>query len=542
MTPALGVSVALDQRGRKAVEELVGDRFMSRLFGQDPTLWGPAAESEAANRLGWTLLSEHLDAVVVEAAALRHRLHNEQIDRVLLCGMGGSSLAPEVICASQQVPLDVLDSSDPDQIRRAFASDMHRTVCVIASKSGSTVETASQHAALHSAFLAAGLDPADHIVVITDPGSPLERSARDAGGAVFLGDPHVGGRFSALTAFGLVPSVLAGADAALLLSQARTALAELARDDVDNPAILLGAALAADPAITAFLLDAHPTLDGLPDWIEQLVAESTGKDGFGLLPVIGHPTSPPVSFTDAVRVAVRPLDASPDASLDASLGASEPPAEVIAQGELGAQFLLWEAATAVMGRLLGVNPFDQPDVESAKLAARAALASSADAATASFVEGAVEVYGDPAILAGCVTLDDALNSLAAALPSAGYLAVCAYLDRRDDSPIPPASTRLMERLGRPVTFGWGPRFLHSTGQLHKGGPNTGVFLQLTGTPNGGDLEVPGAGYSFGKLIAAQASGDAAVLRDRARTVLRMNLTDRTAGIVQVVAALDRLGR
>jgi glucose-6-phosphate isomerase len=442
--------------------------------------------------------------------------------------MGGSSLAPEVICATADVPLLVLDSSDPDQVRTALDRDLGATVVVVSSKSGSTVETASQRKAFEGAFREAGIDPGGHIVVVTDPGSPLEKEARDAGYRVFLADPDVGGRFSALTAFGLVPSVLAGAPVNSLVADARNAAASLATDEAGNPALTLGAALAADPTKDKFLLAPDAELAALPDWIEQLVAESTGKEGRGLLPVIGHPTAPDVSFDDVVPVSL---------TSGGSAGSS-----LTAAGSLGAQFVLWEAATAVMGRLLGVNPFDQPDVESAKVEARSALGRSDTGASPVAAIDGIEIYGDEGWLGTPKSLDEAVAALLSALEPNGYLAVMAYLERTDSSPLPAAATSLMRHLDRPVTFGWGPRFLHSTGQLHKGGPRTGAYLQITGEPEHGDVPVPGTDYGFGRLIWAQAQGDAAVLQNRGSRVLRLHLTDRDSGTKTVTALLGRVRR
>ncbi|RYJ00983.1 MAG: glucose-6-phosphate isomerase, partial [Actinomycetales bacterium] len=255
-----------------AVQALVAERFASRLFAEDGTLWGPEAESEASIRLSWVTLHESSRALVPDIVALRDELASRGITRVVLCGMGGSSLAPEVICAAAGVPLDVLDSSQPDMVRSAV-HDLERTVVVVSSKSGGTVETDSQRRIFEQAFRDAGLDPAGHLVVVTDPGSPLDEEATAAGYRVFRADPHVGGRYSALTAFGLVPSGLAGADIGALLDQAGEVVPSLGDDSPENDGLELGAALgvAAREGVDKVVLFDHDG-HGLGDWIEQLVA------------------------------------------------------------------------------------------------------------------------------------------------------------------------------------------------------------------------------------------------------------------------------
>ncbi len=518
------------------VPTLVADRVASRLFAQDHTLWGAAAEDEAAKRLSWTGLPRSSRPLVGEVAALRSALEDVGYDRVVLCGMGGSSLAPEVICATAGVPLVVLDSSDPDVVRGAL-TELERTVVVVSSKSGSTVETDSQRRAFVQAFRDAGLEPTDRMVVVTDPGSPLDEQSRADGFRVVNADPDVGGRYSALTAFGLVPSGLAGADVEALLDDAEAVADLLAADDEANPALRLGAAMAGtDPLRDKLVLvDAGTENVGFPAWAEQLIAESTGKEGTGILPVVAVGATPAHLYADGTVVRLVATDADDDAPEAASL--------VTVAGPLGAQMMLWEAATAVAGRLLGINPFDQPDVESAKAAAREMLEQGLGAGDApAFTDEAVEVRalgGD--WLTGTATLATAVDDLLALLDEEhGYVAVTAYLDREADADLENVARDLFERTGRPVTFGWGPRFLHSTGQYHKGGPATGVYLQVTATP-AQDLEVPGRDFTFGEFIAAQAAGDARVLAEHGRPVLRLHLTTHDAGLAQVRAALGQGG-
>jgi glucose-6-phosphate isomerase len=437
----------------------------------------------------------------------------------------------------------VLDGTDPGQVRSALV-DLERTVLVVSSKSGSTVETDSQRRVFEAAFEAAGIDAKRRIVVVTDPGSPLEEAARAAGyRAVFQADPHVGGRFSALTAFGLVPCGLAGADIATLLDEAAIVSDLLAEDAEGNPGLVLGAALGGtDPLRDKIaFVDEGSGIVGFADWAEQLVAESTGKDGTGLLPVVVEgPQAPEVGSGAADVLVVRLVSGrdEEDAEDAAEAGAAQDAGNgVTVAGPLGAQLLLWEYATSVAGRLLGINPFDQPDVESAKTAARGMLDARPEPEEPAFVDGGVEVRATPGLLDGVTDLDGAVAALLGLLAPSGYLAVMAYLDREHDTALADVRARLAARTQRPVTFGWGPRFLHSTGQFHKGGPAVGVYLQITGEA-GEDLEIPGRPFTFGQLIAAQAAGDAQVLAEHDRPVLRLHLRDREGALRQVVTALS----
>jgi glucose-6-phosphate isomerase len=354
----------------------------------------------------------------------------------------------------------------------------------------------------------------------------------------------VGGRYSALTAFGLVPSGLAGADVAALLDEAEEVSDLLAADDEGNPGLRLGAAIGGTTPLRnkLVLVDQGSGLVGFADWAEQLIAESTGKQGTGVLPVV-------VADDSAPEVALPPHDVTvahladdtaaephvdPDDTASGSAGS-----DVVVTGSLGAQLLLWEVATATAGRLLGINPFDQPDVESAKKAARSMLEGTPDTTPPDFTDDAVEVRalgGD--WLGDARTLSDAVTALLEQVDSQqGYLAVMAYLDRIDHAELADVRSPLAHRVRRPVTFGWGPRFLHSTGQFHKGGPAEGVYLQVTGEPVE-DLAVPGKEYTFGRLIAAQAAGDASVLAEHGRPVLRLHLTDQKAGLDAVRKVLS----
>lgn len=518
----------------RAVPELVEESVASRLLAKDPTLWGPEAESEAAIRLGWVDLIDASRELLPEIDRLRTELSAEGVDHVVLCGMGGSSLAPEVITRTAGVELTVLDSTDPNQVRAVLADRLATTAIVVSSKSGSTVETDSQRRIFEEAFTQAGVDARSRIIIVTDPGSPLDESARAAGyRAVFNADPNVGGRYSALTAFGLVPSGLAGADIAGLLDDAESIAEFLAEDDDGNVGLRLGAVLGATLPLRDKIVfaDEGSGIVGLGDWVEQLIAESTGKLGTGVLPVVVEPQAPELTSSAPDVLAIHLV--APDDHV-------EPAGDAVAVGgNLGSQLLVWEFATAVAGRLLGINPFDQPDVEAAKKAARGLLDAQPEAAAPNFVDGAVEVRGSAGLLGTASTLGEAIEALFGTLEPNGYLAVQAYLDRIGEASLAEIRPVLAAITNRPVTFGWGPRFLHSTGQFHKGGTPVGTYLQITGTA-AEDLSIPDRPFSFGELIAAQAAGDAQVLEDANRPVLRLHLADRIAGVQQLRDVINHL--
>ncbi len=546
------LSLTLTGAAREAAENqvpgLLDHEFASRLAAKDHTLWGVEAEDEASKRLGWVDLFEDSRQLLPQITALREELAGEGVTRVVLAGMGGSSLAPEVICATAGVELTVLDSTDPQHVASVIGTDIAKTVLVVSSKSGSTVETDSQRRIVQQAMTDAGIDAQSRTVIVTDPGSPLAKSSAEAGvRAVFEADPTVGGRYSALTAFGLVPSGLAGADLESLLDDAEETLAILAEDDADNPGLRLGAAISGtDPLRNKLVIvDAGSPLLGLGAWIEQLIAESTGKNGTGLLPVIVGDGEPELhrDADDVLTAQIIDVDAEDGASVDndiADLVVSSH--KVRTGGSLGAQFMLWEVATAVAGALLGINPFDQPDVESAKVAARGMLDAETPESTEAELDGAVEIrtLGSSALTdADTASLQAALQALLETVPQDGYLAVMAYLDRTSEHELESIRAQLSSLAGRPVTFGWGPRFLHSTGQFHKGGPHIGAFLQIT-TDSEGDVEVPDRPFTLAKLIAAQAAGDAEVLADHGMPVLRVHLQDRQAGLAQLIETVEAL--
>lgn len=524
------------------VPALVDDLVASGIADQNPTLWGSAAETEAEIRLGWVQSVEISRPLVAEVVALRDDLRRRGLDRVVLAGMGGSSLAPEVITRGADVPLVILDSTAPGQVLAAIdgesEDDLRRTVLVVSSKSGSTVETDSAQRAFEAAFTDLGLDPAERIIVVTDPGSPLEARATDRGYRVFTAQPTVGGRFSALTAFGLVPSGLAGADIEAVLDEADAVLAEVAIDSPDNPALILGAAIAGATADAVrkdklgLIVEPDAGLDGLADWIEQLVAESTGKDGTGILPVVLTEVSLEAEDPQDDLQRVRFVQDVDDVGIF-----EDHYDEILISASLGSAFLVWEYAVAIAGRILGINPFDQPDVEAAKAAARDLLTERPQIEAPAFVEGGIEVRSSEAALVTAGSVRGVLHALFSQSADDGYIAIHAYVNRDALPQLVGLRELAAAASARPVTFGWGPRFLHSTGQYHKGGPANGVFLQILESTDV-DLEIPGRPYTFGQLINAQAAGDARVLAALGRPVVTLTLTDPQNDVVDLFDDAD----
>jgi glucose-6-phosphate isomerase len=528
--------VAVMDAEQEAAAPLITDGVPAALMAKDPGLWGPDAAEEASIRLGWVTAPRSSRSLLGPLNVLAAQVREDGLDHVVLAGMGGSSLAPEVISRSAGVPLTVLDTTDPHQVAATLRDRLETALVVVSSKSGSTVETDSHRRIYERAFAGLGLSPeqvARRFVVVTDPGSPLEKTADEAGYHVMLADPNVGGRYSALTAFGLVPAALAGADVTRLLDEADSVASMLAGTS-DNPGLALGAALGGYALAghdKAVLADCGSGLAGFGDWAEQLIAESTGKDGRGILPVVVEGEGAP-GFSPG-----------PDVHLIA-LGDPAGPVDTVISGPLGAQFLVWEYAVAVAGRLLGVNPFDQPNVTESKDNTRRLLADAGDGplptGEPAFTDGAIDVHGDADFIAGAADLAGLLDAVLWSLPESGYLAIMAYLDRAGDADAQRLRTALAARTPHPVTFGWAPRFLHSTGQYHKGGPQSGVFLQITGAL-AEDVEVPGEPYTLGRLQLAQALGDLGALSRRGRPAIRLHLRDRPAGIAQLLAAASTEG-
>jgi len=504
---------ALTKIDRTSTEYKALQVFHDRLKTKDSTIWGPAAQAEAAIRLNWIDLPESSRELLPQFDALAAKHRNK--DHVILCGMGGSSLGPEVIAQTFSKKLFVLDSTDPDYVAHALNCDLAKSVVVVSSKSGSTIETASQRALFEGAFKDAGLNPVDHMVFVTDPGSPLDKQVREGGFTVVNADPNVGGRFSVLSPFGLLPAALIGVDVSVLLDNASdTKKAFFANaEQMCDIAYLLAHVSEQYVAYT----DEASGMPGLSDWIEQLVAESTGKNQVGRLPVVAensHNGREGQAFTIAFAGN----------------------ADLVVEGDLASQFIVWEWVTALVGAALAIDPFNQPNVTEAKEQTSALLnewKGVLPTFTGDVNDGVVEIFG-----AG-KNATDALTQLISQIPEDGYIAVMAYLDRKDDAKVAELRAILADKSGRPVTFGWGPRFLHSTGQFHKGGQQNGVFLQITGDVKS-DIAIPGQSYGFKTLVAAQALGDGKALASRKYPLLRFNLKNRAVGISELLDAAKSL--
>ena len=481
---------------------------------KDPSTWGPEAAAEAAVRLNWVDLPETSRTLLPEIDALTAKFRH--IKTIVLAGMGGSSLAPEVIAKSFGRELFILDSTDPNYLAHAINGDLASTLVVVSSKSGSTIETASARAVFADAFTKAGLAVTDHMVVVTDPDSPLDGDARTQGLSVINADPHVGGRFSALSAFGLVPSALAGVDVSLLLDAASDCKKDFLADG--SQIIDVAWLLTTQTKQYVAFIDSQSGMPGLSDWIEQLVAESTGKSGVGRLPI-----------------AAEDLEGA-EVGGAFTVSFSSVKADLNVQGELGEHFIFWEWLTALVGAALEIDPFNQPNVTEAKNATSALLTEwggQLPTFTPEYSDKTVGIFG-----AGDCVLS-ALQSFVASVVAGGYISIHAYLDRRDDVRLEELRKVLSLKTGHPVTFGWGPRFLHSTGQFHKGGQQNGAFLQITGDASC-DFAIPGSNFGFKTLVMAQALGDNRALGQRKFPLLRLHLQDRSAGITQILEAARSL--
>ena len=502
---------AIKNIDRSDVRYVALTQVHARLAKKDPTIWGPSAQAEASVRLNWIDLPESSRDLLPTLDAL-YAKHRDK-SNVVLCGMGGSSLGPEVIAKSFKKKLFILDSTDPNYVAHALKGDLAKTVVVVSSKSGSTIETASQRALFEDAFTRAGLTPQSHMVIVTDPNSPLDQESRAAGYTVINADPNVGGRFSVLSAFGLVPSALIGVDVSVILdnaSDAKTAFLEDSTLVVD-----IAYLLAYHAGQYLSYTDDGSSMPGLSDWIEQLVAESTGKNQVGRLPVVIEKST---SSSNVFSIAYAGS------------------ADLVVEADLAAQFIIWEWVTALIGAALKIDPFNQPNVTEAKEQTSALLKEWGGVLpvfTAPHTDGAVEIFGEG------VDLADSLKLFTQSIHKDGYVAIMAYLDRKDEARISEIRSLLSEKIGKPVTFGWGPRFLHSTGQFHKGGQQNGSFLQITGTPSS-DIAIPGQSFGFKTLVAAQALGDGKALSTRKYPLLRFNLTDRSAGIDQLLKAVKKI--
>lgn len=513
MSGSLGPLAAAVEARLDALER---DEAVRRLWERDPTLWGGEASTpELTDRLGWLdvarTMRPHLPHVTALADEVRQRC-----TRVVLLGMGGSSLAPEVLWRtfgrrSDYPAFQMLDSTDPRAVRAVAEGDVETTLFVVASKSGTTIETSS----LFEFFWDRTGGRGERFVAITDEGTVLEALARERGFRhAFRNPADIGGRFSALSLFGLVPAALLGIDPEVLLDRAEAMARQCAvdRPTTENPGAWLGvvlseAALAGRDKLT---LLASPAVASFGLWAEQLVAESTGKAGRGILPLAGESVERmPHHRADRLFVGLA-LGAADEAPVLAEAEREGDPVVRLVMADafdLGAAFFQWEFATAVAGAVLGINPFDQPNVAESKANTRVVLEGGESEpvpplrrhAVARFLEGVRPGH---------------------------YVAVLAYLPptEENDRRLEHLRTALADRLPAAVTVGYGPRYLHSTGQLHKGGPATGHFIQVLDLPDD-DLPIPGHPHGFGQLLAAQALGDARALAARGRPVLRIEDPD-----------------
>ena len=511
-----------------------------RIWDRDASVWSNTGEEKW---LGWLTLPMQDRAGVASVVRFAKEIRAEGITDVVLLGMGGSSMAPEVLReivgrADGYPKLHVLDSTDPSQIRSVErAIDFPRSLFLVASKSGTTLEVniLKQHF-FHRAVQELGAKEAGrHFVLTTDPGSKLEEIARNESfRAIFAGLPTVGGRYSALSNFGLVPAALLGADPGVLLDRAHEMAQMCASAGPENSGLELGVvlgelALAGRDKVT---LIAPPGLASFGAWLEQLVAESLGKVGKGIIPIEGEaPGGPDVCGGDRVFIHMRSTDTpnpAGDAAVERLLRAGHPVVRIewADRYGLGAEFYRWEFATAIAGAVLGVNPFDQPDVEAAKVVTRRLAGEFEKTGTLSDDEPPVQA--------------DTITALLAQLHEGDYFAILAFIEMNRENRSALDSIRGFVRDRRKVatTVGFGPRYLHSTGQAHKGGPNSGVFLVIT-CDDPDDLPVPAQRYSFGTIKRLQARGDFEVLASRGRRVLRVHLKDVDAGLRDLHAAVHR---
>jgi glucose-6-phosphate isomerase len=479
-----------------------------RVAKKDINIWGN--KSEAANRLNWVDLPTKSRDLLPELDALSAWARSNGLTQIILCGMGGSSLAPEVIAASYKKQLTTLDSTDPIQILDSLPNEIKKTVVVIGSKSGTTIETLSQFEFYQRRFKEADLNPIQHIVIITDPGTPLDISARNLGYKVVNADPNVGGRFSALSAFGLVPAALIGVDISLLLDDAEKLSSSISVKE--SPAIAIAACLYSLTDQIINFCDKGSVTPGLSNWIEQLIAESTGKDLTGRLPVV--------------------IEDMANAISGITIGFNPGEYDLVIEATLGEQFILWEWVTALLCYLLKVDPFNQPNVTEAKDRTSAILLSlkskGFDTPTPTYEDSDYLIYSNQQIK----NIPDFLKS------NVTYFAVLAYLARGIDDEIYKIRKLIAAKSKTATTFGWGPRYLHSTGQFHKGGQQNGAFIVITGD-SGSDIEIPNKDYTFSQLIMAQALADIESISERNLPVIRIHLKNRKKAIARLISDLEK---
>jgi glucose-6-phosphate isomerase len=513
-----------------------------RIWQKDASLWKSDEDSVKVikNSLGWLTVADEMIGVVDDLVAFAGSVRDRGFQHVMVCGMGGSSLCPEVLARTfgrqDDFPeLLVLDSTDPDVIA-AFREriDVERCLFIIASKSGSTTEPNVFYKYWYEEVSKRLENPGDNFVAITDPGSPLVETAKELKfRQTFLNQPDIGGRYSALSYFGMVPAALMGLDVRDLLDAARLAAKAI------TPAVDLGTAIGdyANQGRDKLTLVIDQKLETLGLWIEQLIAESTGKEGKGILPVNGEPLgSPNVYGNDRVFVSISLGVVSDETQrkLDALAAAGHP---VINRKlddlyDLGAEFFEWEFATAVAGWRLGINPFDQPNVQEAKDATKELLSSfvrrgQLDERNKIAADELMTIYGSEDDEES-ESVSEVLRRYLATIKPGDYIAFLNYIEEtpETDRMFQDLRVQLRDKTHCAVTVGYGPRFLHSTGQLHKGGPDTGVFFQIIANDNT-DFAIPGEPYTFAILKQAQALGDFRALVKRGRRVIGIDLGDNT---------------
>jgi glucose-6-phosphate isomerase len=570
MKGVMSFRFVLPQELRGAVGLAVADWQTSskvdRFWQKDASLWTAGGEE---NWLGWIDIVDRQQQDLASLSELGADVETGGFKTVLLLGMGGSSLCPEVLAETfGQQPefpaLRILDSTDPAQVKAVRDSlNLKETLVVVASKSGSTLEpNILKQYFFEQMKDAVGADEAgSHFVAITDPGSKMEQVAKaDGFRYIFYGDPRIGGRYSALSNFGLVPATAAGLHTGRLLDEAAKAVAAAKQGPGENPAVELGLILgtAANAGRDKITIFTSPEICDLGAWLEQLIAESTGKLGKGITPVdreaIG---APQVYGNDRIFVYVK-LAGTADSSLDAKVAAVEAAGHPVIHIEISdlyevfGQFFTWEVATAVAGSVMGINPFNQPDVESAKIETRALTEAYERTGTLPdrvpvLVDGGIGIYATEAyadtlrFAAPAATLAGYLRAHLDQIHAGDYFATLAFLPMFPEHEAAIQGFRHKVRDAKRVAtcLGFGPRFLHSTGQDYKGGPNTGVFLQITAERDV-DVDVSGQTYSFGVVIDAQAAGDLAVLESRGRRALRVHLgADVAAGLETLSEAFDQ---
>ena len=517
-----------------------------RIWAADPSVWSDdlATQDLIKQRLGWLYVAEAQHQALPELTAWAEEFRSG-LSHIVLLGMGGSSLAPEVMGdvlprASGSPQFVVLDSTDPVAVDRVAEDvNLSRTGVIVASKSGDTLETQALGAYFWSRCRMAGLSaPGRNFVAITDPGSSLARiGVERAYARVFENPADIGGRYSALSFFGVVPAVLAGLDVDVMLSRTLERIRQLSTQSVaaNNNPMMIGAAVAAlarDGRDKLTIL-ADPGLEAIGSWIEQLVAESTGKDGVGVVPVEGEVFGGAEAYDDDrvfVRLTYESRRDPPDVETEVLLDAGHPVIRfVLADAhDLGIHFLDWELMVAGVGYGLGVNPFDEPNVSESKANTLRVLREGSKAEDAAGVETLMVCESDSDL---SLDVDGSLRRWIGSIRKGDYVSIQAYVDRTPshDSCLRSMQGLLRDGTRRAVTVGYGPRLLHSTGQLHKGGPNHGVFLQIT-SDYGENIMVPESSYSFGAVISAQAAGDREALFDRGRRCLHLHLSDPEQGL------------